>query len=234
MAETKYAGLAEFGLPLIAKDNPSFNLLVSEIESHPGPGLHRPPFMLERAAVLLNNTGRAIVAMQWFWRYVEKQGEARISQFSNLGSSAQRDALAGRLKAGRDLGTYILPGSKRLITEGGIFGNNLDVLTPEELPRSQGYCGGWGGGNSRQTNDAELENELILDLVILEDGLCVGPNELGLYEGLNEALDLQRTSALDESKHYKPGHRSERFSRSYGLWRANTYGREGRATRCRC
>jgi hypothetical protein len=30
----------------------------------------------------------------------------------------------------------ILPRSKRLITERGMLGNNLDVLTAEELPRA--------------------------------------------------------------------------------------------------
>ena len=31
----------------------------------------------------------------------------------------------------QDLGTFILPGSKRLITDQAMFGNNLDVLPPE-------------------------------------------------------------------------------------------------------
>ncbi|HYZ85999.1 MAG TPA: hypothetical protein VE621_16430 [Bryobacteraceae bacterium] len=98
--------------------------------------------MSDHAVVLLNNTGMAIVAPEWFWRYTNRFGETRTSRFSNLGSSAQRAVLTGRSKVVRDLGTFILPGSKRLITERGMFGNNLDVLTPEELPRAQGYGGG--------------------------------------------------------------------------------------------
>lgn len=206
MAETRYSGLAEFGLPLIAKDDPSFDALVSEIGSHPGPGPTRPPVVSDRAVVLLNNTGRAIIAVEWFWRYTDHDGEARTSRFSNLGSSAQRDVLTGRYKVRRDLGTYILPGSKRLITEVGIFGNNLDVLTPEELPRAQGYCGGWGGGSPHESTETELTTiELILDLVILDDGLCVGPNESELYEALNESLDLQRTAAQEALKALQAG-----------------------------
>jgi hypothetical protein len=66
-----------------------------------------------------------------------------------------------------------------------MFGNNLDVLTPEELPRGHGY----------ETEAAAVE--LILDLIVLEDGLCVGPDESRLYEALNESLDLQRTAAQE-------------------------------------
>jgi hypothetical protein len=198
MAEERYTGLADFGLPLIVKDDPSFDALLSDIESHPGPGPAWPDLAPDRAAVLLNNTGRAIIAVEWFWRYTYGDGKARNSRFSNLGSNVQRDVLAGRYKAGRDLGTFILPGSKRLIAEHGMYGNNLDVLTPEELPRAQGYCGGWGGGSPRESAQTEpAAIELVLDLVILEDGLCLGPDEAGLYEALNEALDIQRTAALE-------------------------------------
>lgn len=206
MAETRYGGLAEFGLPLIAKDDPSFDVFVSDIESHPGPGPAQPPVVSDLAAVLLNNTSKAIIAVEWFWRYTTRDGKARTSRFSNLTSSAQRDILTGRSKVWRDLGTFILPGSKRLITERGVFGNNLDVLTPEELPRAQGYGGGWGGGSPHESAGAELAAvELVLDLVILEDGLCVGPDESALYEALNESLDLQRTAAQEAVKALQAG-----------------------------
>jgi len=146
--------------------------------------------------VLVNNTGRTIVAVEWFWRYTSHNGNARTSWFWNLGSSAQRDVLTGRSKVGRDLGTFFLPGSKRLITERGMFGSNLDVLTPEEMHGARWHCGGWSGGSPRESAEAEPASvELVLDLVILEDGLCVGPDESALYEALNESLDLQRTAA---------------------------------------
>jgi hypothetical protein len=198
MAEATYCGLADFGLPLVTREDPSFDALVRDIESRPGPGPARFPSGTDRAAVLLNNSGRAIIAAEWFWRYTSCDGKTRTSHFSNLGSSVQREVLTGRCKAGRDPGTFILPGSKRLITELGIFGNNLDVLTPEELSRPQGYCGGSGGGGGRAEDETELAAvELVLDLLILEDGLCVGPDEFGLYEALNESLDLQRTTAQE-------------------------------------
>ena len=60
MVEVKYRGLPEFGLPLIAQDDPVFALLANAIEVSPGP---EPGSGLERAAVFLNNTDKAIVAV---------------------------------------------------------------------------------------------------------------------------------------------------------------------------
>lgn len=205
MADTLYRGLAQFGLPVVIPGDPSFDDLVRDIESQPGPGPAPPPVSPERAAVLANNTGNAIIVLAWFWRYTGHDGQAATNWISNFGSSAQRDVLTGRSSARRDIGTFILPGSKRLITEQGMFGNNLDVLTPEELPHAQGYCGGWGGGRRDRAGAPQALVELVLDLVILEDGLCVGPNESGFYEALTESLDLQRKVARQASAALEAG-----------------------------
>ena len=199
MAEVSYRDLAEFGLPLVTPDTPQFASLAAGIESRPGPGPPLPPVVTDRAGVLLNQSGRAIIGLEFVWRYTTVDGKTRASRCSTLGSSAQREVLTGRSKVGRDLGTFILPDSKRLITEQGIFGNNLDVLAPDDLPRGRGYCGGFGGGGGfRGAAEEELAGvELVLDLVILEDGLCVGPDESGLFEDLNESLDLQRRAAQE-------------------------------------
>ena len=204
MAELSYRGLAEFGLPLVTREDLTFATLVRDIEELLEPRLAGPALDSDRAAVLLNNTGRAIIGTEFVWRYTARAGKTRTTRFSSFVSSAQREVLTGKAKVGRDLGTFILPGSKRLITERGIFGNNLDVLAPEELPRAQGYRGGgfggggFGGGGPRGGAESEIAAiELVLDLVILEDGLCVGPDESGLYEALNESLDLQRRAAQE-------------------------------------
>ena len=104
----------------------------------------------------------------------------------------------GSQKVSRDIGTFVLPDSMRLITEQGIFGTNL--LTPEEWPPGQGFRGGFGrgGGGFRGDGEGQVARvELILGLVILEDGLCVGPNENGLFEDLTESLDRQRRTAQE-------------------------------------
>ena len=37
--------------------------------------------------------------------------------------------------------------------------------------------------------------DLVLDVAILEDGLCIGPDEGGLVQSLTEELELQRSTA---------------------------------------
>ena len=78
------------------------------------------------------------------WRYTMAGGATRTCRFSNFGSSAQLEVLSEQAKAVRDLCQFILPGSKRLITEQGMFGNNLDVLREDELFPGGGYVGGGG------------------------------------------------------------------------------------------
>jgi hypothetical protein len=200
MAEARYRDLCEFGLPLVTPASPEFAALAEDIESRLAPGdSGPPPYTPDGAAVLLNRSGRTIVAVEFFWRLTNVEGETRTSRFSGLGSSVQREVLTGRAQARRDLGSFILPGSKRLITERGIFGNNLDVLTPEELPRARGYCGGFGGdgGVSRRAHGEIAAVELVLDLAILDDGLCAGPDEGGLFDDLTTALELEQTAAQE-------------------------------------
>ena len=146
----------------------------------------------------LTQSGQAIIVLAYVWRYTRTEGNARTSRSSNLGSSRQMDVLTGRSKAVRDLGSFILPGSKRLITEEGMFGNNLDVLQPHEIPpQGGGYIGaGAGRGTGREASPEQIAAiELSLDVAILEDGLCVGPDEFGLFESLTEALERQRSVA---------------------------------------
>jgi len=208
MADLSYCGLPEFGLPLVTPGMASFAALVRDIESRPGPGPFQPAIDPGRAAVLLNQSGKAVVALDYVWHYTAEDGQRRTSRCSTLGSSAQREVLSGRSKVGRDLGTFILPDSKRLITEQGMFGNNLDVLSPDELVHSQGYCGVSGAGGGGFRAGAEVEHttvKLSLDLVILEDGLCVGPDESGLFAALNEFLELQRSTAQEAAAELRNG-----------------------------
>jgi hypothetical protein len=159
-----YRDLAEFGLPLIPAEAPN--------------------------AVLTNQSGKAIVALAFIWQYTMPDGKTRNNRYSNLGSSMQLDVLCGRAKVAQDFSSFILPGAKRLITEHGIFGNNLDVL-PADYNGHLG-CGGFGGGGYHKDLNEQIAGiELTLDIAILEDGLCVGPDESGLFERISNDLDRQ-------------------------------------------
>jgi hypothetical protein len=186
--------LAEFGLPLITPGHPEFRSLVHDIESRPQPFGSWPVGDLTKSAVLLNQSGNAIVGISYVWRYVTATGAAHTSRSSNLGSSMQLDVLTGRSGVTRDVGTFILPGSKRLITERGMFGNNLDVLGEGEGSRGGGYTGA-GGGSRTSSHEEIVATELILDSAILEDGRCIGPDEFGMVENVREDLEQIRRTA---------------------------------------
>jgi hypothetical protein len=200
MIETIYRDLAEFGLPLITPGEPAFDLRFEEIRNIPqplGPDIDHIP---DRAAVLENQSESVVITLRYVWRYTTTDGETRTSSCLNLGSSRQMDVLTGQEKAARDLFSFILPGSRRLITEEGIFGDNRDVLAQQ--PPSSG--GGWGfssGGRGRTRGTARdfdrdvVGIELVLDLAIFEDGLCVGPDESGVRENLTEQMQRQKDVA---------------------------------------
>jgi hypothetical protein len=203
MGNVTYRDLAEFGLPLFTPDRPEFSSLVEDIERRPQPFGSWPIDDLGNAAVLLNESGNTILGMSYFWRNIAATGQAQTMHCSNLGSSVQLDVFAGRMGVPRDLGTFILAGSKRLITERGIFGNNLDVICEEDLPRGGGYSGARGGG--ARTHEETVATELILDAAILDDGRCVGPDEYGLFGSVVEDLERIRNTAEEGARALRNG-----------------------------
>jgi hypothetical protein len=99
MAETSYRDLAEFGLPFVTPDDPAFPELAREIESRRDPFDPRPTGDLDPAAVLLNQSGKAIVGFSYVWRYTTVEGVTRPSRLCNLGSSVDLEVLTGRAKS---------------------------------------------------------------------------------------------------------------------------------------
>lgn len=193
MFPTEYRDLPDFGLRFVVPDNARFPALVQDIIEHPQPFPAWPTEDATRGAILLNESGRAIIALSFIWHYTEENGVTHTSRFANLGSSMQLEMLTGRAPVVQDLGTCILAGSKRLITENGIFGNNLDVLPSGQMRGS--YTGAGGGGGRPQRTDRIARAQLSLDLAVLEDGLCVGPDELEMFRALTDSLDRIRTTA---------------------------------------
>jgi hypothetical protein len=197
MEHTNYRDLAEFGLLLVAPETAAFAVSARDIEDRREPFEPWPTGDFGKAALLLNQSGKAVVTLTYIWRYTTGGGKTRTSRFSNLGSSAQMDVLCGRAEVTQDLGSFILPGSTRLITERGMFGNNLDVLPPDTIGSRGGGVGASGGGGIQKgLSDEIAQIELSLDIAIFEDGLCAGPDDSGLFETLTHDLNRQRDMAL--------------------------------------
>lgn len=196
MSRTTFRGLPEFGLPLITPDDAAFPMLVEEIRSVPkpfGPGGDRK---LGPSVILKNVTGRWIVAMTYVWRFTYSDGKTRAHWRSTFGSSTQMDVLAGRIPAPAAGAAFVAPGSKRLITRDGEFGDNSDVEPRDSAKRGGlGFGGGGGGRHSRAIEEDVTEVAFELDSVFLDDGLCAGPDQSGLFERLTQDLARQRAAA---------------------------------------
>jgi hypothetical protein len=204
MIEMVYRDLAEFGLPFITPEAPTYALRLKEIQNAPRPFGPAIDASTERAAVLENRTQSAIIALSYVWHYTTASGETRTNRHLNLGSSTQMAVLTGREKAVRDLTSFILPGARRLITEHGVFGDNSAVLAVDAT--AIGGRGWIGGGSGREVDLNDLVKiALELDVVILEDGLCVGPDELGLRESLTEQMQTQSDTAKEITEALRGG-----------------------------
>jgi hypothetical protein len=92
---------------------------------------------------------------------------------------------------------HIFPGSKRLITPQGIRGDNTDVIPPDPNDPRRGILGGfaWSGGRRRAAE--VVSGDLLLDLAIFEDGLCVGPDRYGGFDALMAELSERRRIATE-------------------------------------
>ena len=209
MIETVYRDLAEFGLPLITARQPNFEQRLAEIQNHPGPFAPDLESASGRVAILENQSANAVIILRYVWRYTTTAGTTRTASHMNFGSSRQMDLLTGREKPVRDMHSSILPGSRRLITEAGMFGDNRDVLgpPPDTGGRGWGFAGGSGRGGIRGSGpDHDIVRiELELDLAIFEDGLCVGPDESGVRESLMEQIQRQKVVAAEIARELRGG-----------------------------
>ncbi|MFN7934284.1 MAG: hypothetical protein U0R19_13220 [Bryobacteraceae bacterium] len=192
MPEAHYQGLASDGLPLVTPSDEAFATRLRSIRDNcwfPVPEVHDEP-----AAILVNLTGQTILAFAIVWRYTDPAGESRTHRISTLSSSRQIEALCGRAGVGPDDHTFVLPGSQRLITQQGIYGDNHDVIPPEVRRRS-GFGGGGSAGGTAPGGFNRIE--LSLDVVFLEDGRVLGPDTSDLFRGMVSTFAAQRQLAWE-------------------------------------
>lgn len=194
------------GLTLISSADEQFAELVEDIRRRTevrNPG--GPPFPPERipanlqfAALLMNHSEKSIAALAIEWKFENVTGQhfshRLILPFGRsllLPFGARPEQLV--------FGGYwytIFHGSKRLIADMKIFGDNTDVRPPrdEELWRGGGV--GVGGGGGSRTDSRDLRNVVLaIDGAFFVDGEFIGPNRIQLWEDVYYEAEVKVEAA---------------------------------------
>ncbi len=190
-----YRDLPEVGMPFVTPEDPRFEQLKSQIALPPPPFSGDPDHLRPEMAVILNQSGQPALAMSFLWKWIDDLGSTSQHKMHGLSSLSQlqfEPADSRRMRF-----HPFLPGSKRLVTPDGVFGDNSDVLPDETSP--SGFLGGFAGGSGRvhpgkpQRHPVELQQ----DSVIFADGLCAGPDEMGVLSALDTVAKEQRRMAAE-------------------------------------
>lgn len=190
--QTFYRDLAEFGLPFVTPEQPEFSALAQEIRDRLPAFPARISGDLDGAAVMLNNSGKIVLSLSVLVRFSSDTRYTRKNHFTSLLSGRTLGLLSGDRGLRLDDNSLILPGSKRLISETGVWGNNYDVAPP---PR--GPTGGAAFGGSRLACPDAASRHIQVDLAIFEGGECAGPDEFGAFSILMSDLQTRRELAIE-------------------------------------
>lgn len=196
-----YRDLPEVGMPFVTPEDPRFQQLKSQIALPPFGG--HPDHLRPEMAVVLNQSGQPVLAMSFLWKWIDDMGSTSQHRMHGLSSLSQlqfEPADSRRMRF-----HPFLPGSKRLVTPDGVFGDNSDVLPAETRP--SGFIGSFAGGSNRVHPGRPERHplELQLDSVIFADGLCAGPDEIGVLAALDPVAKEQRRMAAEAAALLRKG-----------------------------
>jgi hypothetical protein len=198
-----YRGLEQFGLSIVTPDDTDFRELAASIQVDPfGTRMEEPP---SESFVVLNRSGKAILAMSVLWKWTDQEGKTGQSTISGLHSLAQLDWNPEKRDPRGSWFHPFLDGSKRLVTPQGTFGNNSDVLPPEAKP--MGFVGASGMNRMGRPAINKVQSEVQLDFVIFADRTCAGPDQMGSFEGIRTAAAEQQRIASQAASMLRQGSR---------------------------
>jgi hypothetical protein len=208
--EYRCEDLPQFGVVLVPPSSPEYAALLADIQkrlANPLPG--SPPTFPDfedpdaPTMVLCNRSQKAIAALSWIWKLAPENGRPTGSKVSPAGGTSLLTpfGLDERLSKLYGYWHVILPGSKRGIRGGSMFGDNTDVRPPQ--PDELWKGGGIGGGGGGQRSAGPLKSvTLSLDGVFFLDGGFVGPDTLRNFDRLTADIDAH----LQVAKIARDGH----------------------------
>ncbi len=204
--------LRDAGLVLVPPSSPDYNSLLKDIQErldHPSPEVLAIPVQLRpfivgtispekraTSAILLNNSGKSIAALELVWRYEDTNGQIYNDAWANTFGKSVLLPFNGETSSLRTRAYWntILPGSKRYLGERETAGDNTDVRkpAPDEFWND---AGGTGGSDAQRQVTSVKSITLAIDGVFFSDGEFVGPNQFGLWESVTEEAKLRMTVA---------------------------------------
>ena len=194
------------GLTLISSADDQFAALLgdlrrrTEVRNPDGPPLPPQPIPdnLEFAAILVNHSEKAVAGLAIEWKFEDITGR----HYSHRSTNAfGRELLLPFGMRPEQLALYsywhtILPGSKRLLADMKIFGDNTDVRPArgDEVWRGGVVAGGAGGRNSTEAGGLRSV-VLVMDGAFFADGEFIGPNQVHLWEEIYYEADVKLQAA---------------------------------------
>jgi hypothetical protein len=140
--------------------------------------------------ILRNHSQEAIAALSWIWKFELETGQSTRSSVTILGvpSILAPFGLDERILKLHGYWNVILPGSKRGIRGGSMFGDNTDVRPPQPDELWKGGGVGRGGGSRRLPGPLKSVT-LAVDGVFFLDGGFAGPDTLQNFDRITVDVD---------------------------------------------
>jgi hypothetical protein len=196
--EYRCEDLPQYGVVLIPPSSPDYAALLADIQkrqSNPIPGSEPKPADFEDPSaptmILCNRSQTAIAELSWIWKFELETGQTMRS--SSMISAGDPSVLApfGLGERERKLYGYwhvILPGSKRGIRGGSMFGDNTDVRLPQIDELWKGGVLVSGSGRYRLRGPLKSVT-LTLDGVFFMDGGFAGPDTFHSFDRITADVD---------------------------------------------
>ena len=187
MASFSCKDLHAHGVSLLPPSNADFARLLEDIRRRAQAVVTgKPPFLpksipddLEFAAILLNHSGKAIVGLATEWQFEVSTGHRYSRRFSGMqglgGNLLTPFGVPPERLAFLRYWQSIFSGSKRLLADSQMFGDNTDVRLPQGSELWRGGVGGSGGGGNSGSRSDLKGVTLLLDGAFFDDGEFVGP-----------------------------------------------------------
>jgi hypothetical protein len=210
--EYRVEDLPEFGVILVPPSAPEFPALLADIQKRiqnpvAGSPPARPPGSDPDvpAMILRNNSQTGIATLAWIWKTQTVDGRTTPSSTSMIDSGPSVLAPFSLDERVRKLYAYwhvVLPGSKGLVRDAELVGDNSDVRPPHDDEIWKGGIVSVGGAGYSRFRSPVIAISLAIDGVFFVDGGFAGPDTLHNFDRFTAEVNAR----LEVAKIARDGH----------------------------